>query len=300
MASPLASPPTHFHPDLHSDARRSEQRAYLQLPVPLRLWHLASLDAPTVAIAWSLCFARVANVSLPLWVPVLLALGTWAVYIGDRLLDAGPAVRSGNLDHLRERHYFHWRHRRTLSGLALLAAATSTAIIFFLMPAGLRRHNSLLAAAALAYFSGIHLTGEPPRRLSTVFSKEFLVGILFTAGCAFPTFSRMRTLSDIPFFTLVAFFALLAWLNCYAIDRWESGGPSAIAASGSALAVAGLCLGLLCLRAASPRTAALLGLGSLSALLIVLLNALHDRLTPVTLRAAADLVLLTPLLFLIG
>ncbi|MGB6192628.1 MAG: hypothetical protein WBF42_09185 [Terracidiphilus sp.] len=300
MASPLASPPTRFHPDLHSEARRSQQRAYLQLPAPLRLWHLASLDAPTVAIAWSLCFARAADVSLPLWVPLLLALGTWAVYIGDRLLDARPAVRSGNLDHLRERHYFHWTHRHSLISLALLAAATSTAIIFLLMPAGMRKHNSVLAAAALAYFSGIHFAGEPPRRLAPVFSKEFLVGILFTAGCAFPTLSRMQTLSDIPLFAVVAFFALLAWLNCYAIDRWESGGPSAIASSGSALALAGLSLGLICLRAASLHTAALLGLGSLSALLIVLLDAFHDRLTPVTLRAAADLVLLTPLLLLIG
>ncbi len=300
MASPLANPPTRIYPDLHSDAKRSQQRAYLQLPAALRLWHLASLDAPTVAIVWSLCFARAANVNLPLWVPLLLALGTWAVYIGDRLLDARPAVRSGNLSHLRERHFFHWTHRRTLISLALLAAATSTAIIFFLMPAGMRKHDSVLAAAALAYFSGIHFAGEPRRRLAPMFSKEFLVGVLFTAGCAFPTLSRMQASSDLPVFAVVAFFALLAWLNCYAIDRWESGGPSAVATSGSALALTGLCLSLICPRTTSLHTAALFGLGSLSALFIVLLNAFHDRLTPVTLRAAADLVLLTPLLFLIG
>jgi hypothetical protein len=48
-------------------------------------------------VAWSLNFAWAAGVNLPKWVPVLLALGTWAVYVGDRLLDARAAFRSGNL-----------------------------------------------------------------------------------------------------------------------------------------------------------------------------------------------------------
>jgi len=54
-------------------------------PVPLRLWHLASLDAPTVAVVWTLGFAWAASVRLPPWIPVLLALATWAVYVADRL-----------------------------------------------------------------------------------------------------------------------------------------------------------------------------------------------------------------------
>ena len=34
----------------------------LDAPNPLRLWHLLSLDAPTVAAAWSLGFAKAAGV----------------------------------------------------------------------------------------------------------------------------------------------------------------------------------------------------------------------------------------------
>ena len=65
-------------------------------------------------VVWSLAFASVAKIYLPVWVPVLLALATWSIYIGDRLLDARRALRTGALHSLRERHFFHWRHRRLL------------------------------------------------------------------------------------------------------------------------------------------------------------------------------------------
>jgi hypothetical protein len=44
-----------------------------------------------------------------------------------------------------------------------------------------------------------------------------------------------------------------------------------------------------------PRAAALLGTAAASALLLALLDRLRPRLTPLTQRALADLVLLTPL-----
>jgi hypothetical protein len=49
----------------------------LEAPNLLRLWHLSSLDAPTVAAVWSLGFAKAAGVRLPEWGPVLLILVTW-------------------------------------------------------------------------------------------------------------------------------------------------------------------------------------------------------------------------------
>src|ERR1035441_1521773 len=93
----------------------SQPNRVLNAPVLLRLWHLGSLDAPTVAVTWSLAFAWAARVQLPAWVPILLALGTWAVYIGDRLLDARTAMRSGNLHRLRDRHFFYLTSRRECS-----------------------------------------------------------------------------------------------------------------------------------------------------------------------------------------
>ena len=104
---------------LNLPARHESLDRPLDAPRPLRLWHLLSLDAPTVAVLWSLGFAKVAGVRLPGWVPVLLALMTWCVYISDRLLDARSAVHERQIRRLRQRHRFHWQYRR---------------IFFFLVP----------------------------------------------------------------------------------------------------------------------------------------------------------------------
>lgn len=300
MPLPLANPPAQSRASSRLRPAGGAPVARLAAPAPLRLWHLASLDAPTVAAVWSLGFAWAAGIHLPRWVPLLLALGTWAVYIGDRLLDARTGMRSGAFHMLRERHFFHWRHRRTLVPLAIAAACAAAAIIFTCMPPVIRERNSVLAAAALAYFSGVHSR----RQLPQVFflTKEFLVGVLFTAGCAVPVLSRWRMAATagstqwlLP--ATIVFFAALAWLNCHAIERWESGAASRIVALASLLGLAGVLIAVL-LAATQPRPAALLAAGAASALLLALLDRVRGRLAPLALRAAADLVLLTPLVVL--
>ncbi|MGA9465285.1 MAG: hypothetical protein WBV28_21010 [Terracidiphilus sp.] len=269
----------------------------------LRLWHLASLDAPTVAVVWSLAFASVAKIYLPFWVPVLLALATWSIYIGDRLLDARRALRTGALHSLRERHFFHWRHRRLLLPSAGMAALLAAGIIFTCMPVLARERNSVLAVAALAYFSGVHLPHHRSQRFAALLSKEFLVGVLFTAGCALPTLSRVWLVHTaprlfFPWIVPVVFFAALAWLNCCAIDCWESRAPSRIVTHAGLLALPGLAFAAL-LASAEPASAALLLAGCASLGLLALLDRFRDGMTPVSLRAAADLVLLTPLALLL-
>jgi hypothetical protein len=292
VALPLANPLAH--------ERSNRTRTFVEAPRLVCLWHLSSFDAPTVAVVWSLAFAWVANVPLPTWVPLLLALGTWAVYVGDRLLDARNGLRTGKLDRLRERHYFHWRHRRGLLVAAMGAAAAAAVTIFSLMPAGVRNRDSILAAAALAYFTGVHCGGKKPAWTQAVFSKECLVGILFTAGCALPAISRVSFGPDISLqkwslLIVVAMYAALAWLNCYAIEAWESGGASRVRFFAVAVATCGLLLAD-CFAQKEPRGALLLLLGAVSAWLLLLLDHLRDRLTSIALRAAADLVLLTPVL----
>jgi hypothetical protein len=334
-------------------------------PAPLGYWHLASLDAPTVAVVWTLAFAWSARVSLPFWVPLLLALAAWTVYIGDRLLDARSALRAARPGRLRLRHRFHWRHRRIFLPVGLAAACAAAVLVFSCMPVAARERNSILAAAALVYFTRVHSTRDrtPSASLlrapfltpliSPLLSKEMLVGLLFTAACVLPALTRSAQ-PVLTSWTLVlpaAFFALLAWLNCHAIECWESrANPSEIPAphaakkldfgpgvlnghdfsrainplelarassgqgcsSGSTLksrsfsaARPALALGLTGLLAAAvlaghhPRPAALVAAGVLSALLLALLDQQRNRLTPLALRAAADLVLLTPALLLI-
>ena len=280
----------------------------IDAPAPLALWHLASLDAPTVAVVWTLSFGWAAGVKLPTWVPVLLALAAWAAYIGDRVLDARAAFRTGRMEGLRERHTFHHRHRRLLVPLAAAAALVAAGIVLSLMPTGARERNSLLAAAALVYFTRVHTPRGPsvaPRRLlGPLVPKELAVGLIFSTACALPAVSRALTLPDAPICplgTVAAYFALLAWLNCRLIERWECGAPPPAAeqpGAPSLLALGGAGLAAL-LSAGHPRAAALLLAGSASALLLALLDRWRERMTPLALRAAADLVLLTPAFLLL-
>jgi hypothetical protein len=285
--------------------RKNLQRSSvcLDAPTPLRLWHLASLDAPTVAVVWSLCFAWAAGVHLPRWSPLLVALGTWSVYVGDRILDAWKALGSSTIDSLRDRHFFHWRYRRFLIPLASGAALGAAALIVCRIPATVRKHDSVLGFAALAYFSGVHGFSSlhrpvrHPTWVSRLWSKELVVGVLFTAGCALPALSRLGIRRLELLLPVIGCFAALAWLNCSSIDRWESGatgrrGPAAVAIAGTAFVFA------LAYLPSEPRLSLSLIACAGSALLLALLDRQRSQFTPLALRCAADLVLLTPVVFL--
>ena len=275
---------------------------------PLELWHLASLDAPTVAVVWSLSFAWAAGARLAAWIPPLLAFTVWAVYIFDRLLDARAALHTAELSRLRERHYFHWRYRRALLPAAIVSAFAAAGLILACMPMAARERDSLLAAASLAYFARVHSGHRIRPFLSALLTKELLVGLLFTTGCVLPALGALHAAHGAlwPLACAAAFFAALAWLNCHAIDRWESdirreseirpepearrGSP---ASSGFLLTAAGVLLASIMLFS-YPRIGALLFAGAASALLLALLDRQREKLSAVTLRTAADLVLLAP------
>ena len=261
-----------------------------EAPPPLRIWHLASFDAPTVAVVWLWGFAWAANLQLQAWAPILLALVAWAVYIADRLLDARAGMRTPPLHQLHDRHYFHWRHRRILLPLGFLAVAAGAAIVIRRLPAGARLPDSAVAAATLAYFSGVHSRLQLPpffeRLLAPFFSKAFLVGAIFTAGCLLPVWSQaavgpthISRLLAIP----ALFFAVLAWLNCYAIDKWESPEPplnlTPVRRAACLFGLGGVLLALL-LAWTAPRLTMLIAAGTASALMLAVLDRFRSRLTP--------------------
>ncbi|MGB6725904.1 MAG: hypothetical protein WBE74_08350 [Terracidiphilus sp.] len=277
----------------------------------LNVWHLASLDAPTVALVWASSFAWAAGTHLPLESAVVIVLCVWTVYVGDRLLDTRAGLRSQTQHRLRERHYFHWRHRRVLAPLAAISAAAAAILVLGCIPVVARERDSVLAAASLAYFARVHQSQLSPARRTRPFfpplvTKELLVGVLFAIGCALPSLGAAWAAPIATRCVLVgvlAFYAALAWLNCRAIDLWESeaarepdaGARCGFPVAGFAFGLASLGLGAgLLLSRANPRPALLLAAAALSALLIALLDRLRMRLDAVTLRAAADLVLLAP------
>jgi hypothetical protein len=266
----------------------------------LGLWHLGSLDAPTVSVVWTLAIARSVGVHVELGILILIGCGTWTVYVLDRLLDARRAIHAQTLWVLRERHYFHWRHRRILLPLAACSTAVAAVLIYRCIPATAREHDSVIAAAALAYFSGVHVPASLPQWARRIVTKELLVGVLFTAGCAAPTLSHLRSIPFVwPLVLTLSFLALLAWTNCAAIERWESQGTCPdMTLFALLLGLSGFAMAALLAREFAAASVLLI-LGGVSAMLLFGLHRVRRRLNPVDLRALADFVLLLPALLLI-
>jgi hypothetical protein len=290
-------------PTLPAANPSSLERSALQRPAKLfTLWHLTSLDAPTVAVTWCLAFAFSARVQLPIWLSFVLALATWAFYIGDRLLDGYRALLRSDAALLRDRHRFHWQHRRIFLPLAIASSFAVLALALHFMPIAARPRNTVLAAAAFAYFSSVHSpAGFPFPRLRRALRipKEPLVGLIFAAACALPAWSRISA-GRLSFLPLVLVFAALAALNCEAIETWESApgwptGTVRIARWSFLLALASLLLASVAAFLHHPRYAALLIAATASSLAIAMLDRYRRQMHPTTLRAAVDLILLTPL-----
>jgi len=256
----------------------------------------------------------------PKWpVELVLALATWAIYICDRLLDARAGLCEAALVNLRERHYFHWRHRRVFFALASGAMALAAGTCLSLLPATLDQRGVVLAAVSVAYFSGVHVRLDKRDRtvrfLTRNLSKELLVAVLFAAGCMLPEWPRTHSLATPKiglwqFWIPGIYFAAVVWLNCWCIERWESAptafakrkpgikGPQILTSGACRTAIlVALCGGLLALLApaSEAQSAALLTAGTATALMLSLLDRLRPRMTPLSLRASADLVMLTPM-----
>jgi hypothetical protein len=268
---------------------------------PLELWHLLSLDAPTVAALWTFFLARANHIALPATSIAAMGVAVWLLYAADRLLDA-RLLDSSNTTHqpLEARHRFHHQHRQAfLIGIAI-AAAVLAALLPTLAPAAIRLY--LIEASFLAgYFILIHATRSAHR-----LPKELAVGLFFSAATFIPTISRDPALR-LPLLIPAILFSLLCTLNCLFIYAWEH--PSSIPDTHPATRIAlqhlhtiGIALLIAALAACAfhhqipwPILAAI----ATATLVLLLLDHYRRKLPTTTLRAAADLALLTPILFLI-
>jgi hypothetical protein len=266
-------------------------------------WHLLSLDAPTVALVWTCAFAHAAQVYLQPLGLLMLALATWLLYVADRLLDG---IQPSHASSLQARHYFHRRHRKAL---LLLAVPATAALIWFVstnMDPAPRREDFFLAGCALLYLLCVHLPFSPVAREDFELPKELFVGIIFSAACVIPAWSRCD-IARPQLLILAIFFAALCWLNCVAIEHWERCGtphhgkhPSTIWMGvhlvPAALSLAGAALVCAVFFARINQTRYLASVTSIaaSAFLLIWLELARGRLQPLRLRSAADAVLLTP------
>jgi hypothetical protein len=257
-------------------------------------WHLLSLDAPTVAALWSWFFVRAMHLRLSLIQALLLPLGTWLLYVADRILDG---LRHPHGDRLRERHHFHARHRTAFLGAASFLAVLWIWFIVTRMRPEAFRADSWIGLFALLYLLAVHCRtpGLP---------KELAVGILFAAATAVPAWSRLNggsSLGKEQLAPAILFFALLCWINCVGIDKWEGGNhPHALTRwAGLHLRLIVTMIALFSLAAAllapSRGLMAVYLAALLSSGLLFALDVRSSHLSPMHLRIAADAALLTPL-----
>ncbi len=263
------------------------------------LWpNLLSLDAPIVAILWQLLVARCLGLQLNPYEIILLGAAVWLIYAADRVLDA---MRSSPHNGEPTRLLFYRRNIRTSTVAVLCAALAIAPLAHWLLAPAMFRAGLWLAAWIAAYIASIHLV---PLEWRSRWPREFVVALFFTIGTFLAIWiaagEDLRGLA-----APAALFLLLCWVNCCAIEFWES--PQgretstmhastrwlAMHSSRVALSIAVLSLAL--------EWASLLPSGFfvaplLSGAAFYALTTLRPKLAPDFLRVAADLALCTPVL----
>ena len=213
---------------------------------PLALWHLLSLDAPTVAALWTIFIAQTAGLTLHWTEPAAMFVAVWMIYAADRLLDARllgtrvprPPVPDSALwvdanlpfglrlpeqevpaQHgLEVRHRFHHRYRGQF--LSFLGVA-SLALVLLLREIGSRTLHlyALLAALLAVWLLVIHAQPATARSLRHL-PKELAVGLFFPAAVCIPTVALAPQLRP-ELLPVAALFAWLCTLNCLFLYAWE-------------------------------------------------------------------------------
>jgi hypothetical protein len=274
---------------------------------PLALWHLLSLDAPTIAALWAWFIALANHICLPLSSTLAMAIAVWMLYAADRLMDARLLnVDPTHYEGLEARHYFH-HHYRSAFFTGILVAAIALALLLRHLEAAALHLYIVLGALVSGYFILIHASRSAAERQKVThrFPKEIVVGLFFAAATFIPTVARRPDLRP-PLLPFALLFATLCILNCLFIYAWEHAGSLArnppptithlalrnLPSLTVLLALSGAAFTLFDQRGPWPVPYAI----ALSAALLLLLHHHRLAITPLTLRAAADLALATPLL----
>jgi hypothetical protein len=245
------------------------------------LWpNLLSLDAPLVAVLWQILFARCFHAAVNVLAAVLLMLAVWLIYAADRVLDAWH-------DSCRlPRHDFYRRHWRAVLPIWSVILAIAGWLAWTGLPSSLLLEGLILLAVVILYFGAVHLAPSAIRRK---FPKEAAVAVLFALGATVATWNEVRSAADVE---TILLFSCLCWINCVAIEQWESG------EAGWPIGAAALAVGLAAVVLLHQHRPVLSSAEAASALAFVFLDRGRNYFTADALRVLADVALLSPLLFL--
>jgi hypothetical protein len=274
-------------------------------------WNVLSLDAPMVAVAWALVFAECAEVALPGAEIAVLGLVVWLIYTVDRLLDGRTSLMQGGAgafgSPLMQRHAFHRVHARAIAWVAAGVGASTSVLVFTQIGAQILKLAVPLGLVLVLYMALVHLGRG---RILVRLLKEVAVGGIFAAGVALPAWSRLGA-RRWEFLVLAALFAAVCTLNCVAIEEWERGRDRNLSVAGlrqSAMVGFGLGSGkfaamlAVCATLLAPvvrlrgEFSAIGAAIAVSAVLILLLDLMRERISADVLRVLVDVALLAPAL----
>jgi hypothetical protein len=298
---------------------------------------LLSLEAPIVAVAWTLGLARLHHVLLMPGVLLGLGLCVWIVYVLDRVLDGF----STQVEPMDIRHEFHRRWWKLLLVALACGAAVTTWLALNVVPAALMweclglgvlmllylavyasggsrwYHHLMIPASSLGALVVVHSMPLPP-------GFQLMVTLLILGVLCLVFFRRLRMLVTTPLAKDVVGGMLFA-LGCTAWTRFVHAGgdlqssavelflPACLfisnltgistrAAQGRWLSMGfGLVSGV-CALAASGRMASSLGVLAqacgIGLILLLVLDWKRKPLSPEAYRVWADLAVLVPVVYL--
>lgn len=167
----------------------------------LRLYryiNILSLDVVAGAVAGALFFGSILEVAVTFYSLAALALTVWIVYTLDHLRDAVIITRVASTD----RHRYHQDNFRSLSlALVILAILDFTLILF--LPTRLLEVGCLLGVVVMLYLA---------LQRFLLFTKEFFVASIYTAGILLPSLEADRELIVVHYLLIGKYF-VTAWMN---------------------------------------------------------------------------------------
>jgi hypothetical protein len=246
------------------------------------LWpNLLSLDAPLVALLWQVFFVRCFHATVGTETTILLAVAVWLIYAADRMLDAWRGAGK------TARHEFYRRHWRAVVPVWVTLLIAAAWIAWMQLPAALWSRGILLSGGVAVYFVAVH---GAPAWWRRPLGKEVAVGVVFASGVSLTAWPMVHTSADI---LAIAQFSVLCWLNCVAIEDWESGKSARGAVIAGSASVALIAVFLL--REQRPVIACA---ETASAFALVALDRSRGRMSSDAMRVLADVALLSPIFLL--
>ena len=268
---------------------------------PLPWLNLLCLDAPLVAVSWEWLFAHTYATPVPPAATAALFLTAWLIYLSDRFGDS-LSVNPNAATSLRQR--FCHRHRAAWLGAIIVVAGADLFVITTRVDAPQLKVGAAIGACALMY---LLVNQRLPRVWQILPIKEVSIGCLFAAGTIVPITSDLPASVSLPWLL----FACLCALNCICIAAWERDLDSAQQRISIATAftdierylpAALLLVSALAVTLAvfNPHVWRIYVCVAAGAILLWFLQVFRERIQQDARTALADLVLLTPVFFLLS